>query len=66
MKGRSNRKMTYTWYVFYGVHEFHMSLSDILATTPGEMVDLINCLAVFNGVAKEKNKLTYDQVLMLR
>ena len=52
--------------MFYAMHEFHMSREDALATKTGEMVDLINCLSVFNGAAKEKTKLTYDQVMMMR
>ncbi len=58
--------MTYTWYVFYGLNQFHMSLADVMATTVGEMADLISCLAIFKGAAKERKKLTYDQIMMLR
>lgn len=46
-----------------------MSRCEILNTRWGEMMDLINCLAIFNGVAKEKKKkrkLTYDEAIRLR
>lgn len=32
----------------------------------GEMLDLIACLAIFNGAAEEKRKLSFDEMLNLR
>lgn len=52
--------------MFYGMYEFHLAKAELLAMTFGEMVDLINCLAVYKGVAREKKKLTYDQIMALR
>lgn len=41
-----------------------------MRTRYGEMIDLISCLAVFNGSAEEKHhrkkKMTYDEVMRLR
>lgn len=50
-----------------GTHEFHLRLSELNAIVVGEMIDMINCLAVYNGAAKWKQKaMTYEQVIMLR
>lgn len=32
----------------------------------GEMLDLINCLAIHEGGAEQKKKMTFDEVLALR
>lgn len=40
-----------------------------MRTKYGEMIDLIACLAVFNGAATEnrkRKKMTYDEVMNLR
>jgi hypothetical protein len=42
-----------------------MSLGDVAATKPGEMIDWLNCLAIYKGVAKEKKTWTFDQVMAL-
>lgn len=43
-----------------------MSRREILRTKYGEMVDLINCLAVYNNKATEKRRrLSYDEVIAL-
>ena len=50
-----------------GTHELHLSLGDVYALKVGEMVDLINCLAVYKGTAKyKKHKMTYDEVMRMR
>ena len=49
-----------------GTHEFHLSRAEIDTMIVGEMVDLINHLAVYKGTAKYKEKLTYDQIMQLR
>lgn len=56
------------WYLFYGHHVFHMQRQEILATRFNEMNDMISCLAVYNGNAKEikKKSLSFDEALMLR
>ena len=43
-----------------------MSRQETLNTLYGEMLDLISCLAVYNGVAKPaKEALTFEEALML-
>lgn len=49
-----------------GTYEFHLSVNDVDMMRVGEMVDLINHLSVYKGVAKWKKKLTYDQIMRLR
>lgn len=53
------------WFIFYG-HMLGMSRQETLATRWGEMNDLVACLAIYNGKAKEKKKLSFDQAIMLR
>ena len=45
-----------------------MSKSEILVTTVGEMQDMIACIAICNGVAKEKKKsyMDFDAALAMR
>lgn len=43
-----------------------MTKAEIIVTTVGEMQDMIACHAIVNGVAKEKKKLTFDDMLALR
>ena len=43
-----------------------MSKSEILVTTVGEMQDMIACMAIVNGAAKEKKKLSFDEAIALR
>lgn len=35
-------------------------------TRYGEFKDLLACLAVYNGAAKERKKLSFDEALLLR
>ena len=58
--------MTYSWLLFYGLHEFHLTLDEFNIMTLGETVDLINCLSVYKGAAREKQQLTFDQIMALR
>lgn len=59
--------MTLPWFLFYGMHLFHMTRQEVLNTRYGEFVDLLSCLAVYNGAAKEKpKKLSFDEALLLR
>lgn len=51
--------------MYYG-RTLNMSKEEILITTVGEMQDMIACMAIVNGVAKEKKKLTFDEALALR
>lgn len=44
-----------------------MSKSEILVTTVKEMQDMIACMAIVNGVAKEKKKkLSFEDALAMR
>lgn len=44
-----------------------MSKQEIQATPISEMLDLISCLAVYNGIEKEKEKpLSMEEVFKLR
>lgn len=44
----------------------HMGRQEILTTRYGEMLDLISCLAIYNGVAEPgetRRKLSFDETL---
>lgn len=46
-----------------------MDKREILVTPMGEMLDMISCLSIYNGVAKQKKKkrkLSYQEIMMLR
>ncbi len=43
-----------------------MSYSDVMDCTVGMMVDMINLLSVYNGAAKERKVMTFDEVIRLR
>ena len=43
-----------------------MTRQEILCTAFGEMQDMISCLAIYNGGAKQKRKrkkLSYDEII---
>lgn len=46
----------------------NMTREEIMRTRVGEMHDMISCLAVYNGAAKEKQDLhlSYDDAINLR
>lgn len=46
-----------------------MTKQEILVTKVGEMLDMISCLAIFNGNAnpkKKRKKLSYLEIMALR
>lgn len=43
-----------------------MTRQEIWDTRYGEMIDLINCLAIYNGGADEKRHLSFDEMLNLK
>lgn len=45
-----------------------MSRQETVNTTFGEFMDLISCLAIFNGAEPEaeKHDMTFDEILALR
>lgn len=57
--------MNRSWFIFYGL-QLGMTRQEVFDVPYGEMVDLINCLAIYNGGAEEKRKLTFDEILNLR
>ena len=40
--------MNLSWYLFYG-RKLGMSKAEILATTTGEMADMMACMAIYSG-----------------
>lgn len=43
-----------------------MAKQEVLVTRLGEMLDMIACLAIYNGRAKpKKRKLTFDEIMSL-
>lgn len=55
-----------SWYLFYG-HMLNMTRQETLVTKYGEMNDLISCLAIYNGSAKEKKTIkSFEDAMMLR
>lgn len=43
-----------------------MTPRQVLRSKRGQIIDLISCLTVYKGVAKEKKKLSFDDVLAMR
>lgn len=37
-----------------------------MQTRYGEMADMVSCFAIYNGGAKEKKKLSYEEVMRLQ
>lgn len=56
--------MTRAWFVFYG-RMLNMTRREIMATRYGDMLDLISCLAIYNGAepGETRRKLTFDETL---
>ena len=61
--------MNLSWYLFYG-RQMGMSKQEILVTPYGEMRDMIACLSIYNGTARQKitesKDMTYDEVMNMR
>lgn len=54
--------------MFYG-RMMHMTRQEVMLTRYGEMLDMIDCLSIYNGVAEVKCKpviLSYDEAIALR
>lgn len=51
--------------MFYGIHEFHLNREETLMMPFGEMIDLISCLAIFNGAAIEVKTYSFDEAMAL-
>jgi hypothetical protein len=58
-----------SWYLFYG-RKLGMNRREILITTIGEMSDMLACLAIYEGTAVPKKKLSritnFDDAIKLR
>lgn len=60
--------MNLSWFLFYGRY-LGMGRQEILNTRYSEMLDMIACLAIYNGAEQKKRKriLTdFDAVMALR
>lgn len=59
--------MNLAWYLFYG-RKLGMTKAEILCTPLGEMQDMISCMAIYNGSAKQKihQKWLFDDAIALR
>lgn len=40
-----------------------MSKAEILATTTGEMTDMLNCMAIYSGAMKPKRKQSMESII---
>lgn len=68
--GRKNNGITLNtaWFLFFG-RKLGMQKTEILDLKYGEMMDMINCMTIYNGGAKQKAKrrrLSYDDAINLR
>lgn len=43
-----------------------MAYEEVMERPIGEMVDLVNIMSVWNGAAKERIKMTFDEIIKLR
>lgn len=62
--------MNLSWLIFYG-HQLHMSRQEIMLTRYGELMDMIACLSIYSGNAKQKKTArkrnwSIDEALALR
>lgn len=60
--------MNLSWFLFYGRY-LGMQKQEILNTRYSEMLDMVSCLAIFNGAnPKQKNRVItdFDAAMQLR
>ena len=43
-----------------------MTKAEVMGTKYGEFLDLLSCLSIYKGFAKEKHQLSFDEILNLR
>lgn len=43
-----------------------MTIPEIMSTPFGEMLDMISCLAIYNGAEEAKPKLSHAEIMNLR
>lgn len=51
--------------MFFGRYELGMSRAEVWATSLWEMQDMVSALAIYNGTAKQKRKMSFDEVMAL-
>ena len=54
--------MNLSWYLFYG-RKLGMSKREILATTTGEMADMLACMAIYSGTMRQKHKQSMETII---
>lgn len=54
--------MNQSWYLFYG-RKLGMSKAEILATTTGEMSDMLACMAIYSGNMRQKKKQSMEAII---
>ena len=58
--------MSLPWLLYFGVKEFGLTPMQTLRMKRGMLIDLISCLAVSKGAAREKKKMSFDDILAMR
>ena len=53
------------WFIYQGRTKFNMTKEEVIVTTVGEMSDMMACYAIEHGTAKEKSRLSVEEVLEL-
>lgn len=44
----------------------HMTPMEVMATRYGEMLDMISCMAIYNGAEPKAEKMSFEDALKLR
>lgn len=58
--------MNLSWFVYYGLR-LGLTRGETIVLRIGEMMDLIACDQIYNGIAEPKNEeMPFDEVLKLR
>lgn len=68
MTKKQSKKITLngSWLLFYG-HQLHMSRRETINTTFGELLDMVSCLAIYNGAdPDDRHELTLEEILTMR
>lgn len=58
--------MNLSWFVYYGLR-LGLTRGETIVLRIGEMMDLIACDQIYNGIAEpKKEEMSFDEVLKLR
>lgn len=59
--------MNLAWLLFYG-RKLNMGRQEIMCARYGEMLDMIACLAIYNGASPKKKRKhwTFDEAMRVR